>query len=230
MGRDTQSFCYWTSSALLGCHHHHCHAYHHRAPNDTPFARLWRTRTEIHPLQVCPVRGIDPLNWPVRDVSLLSKILHSASVWKSGNEFLLARQRQHSCDLGKSVMLSAQLFTLCFQPLWSSGSENYNIVRICVHYTLQSKSKYYIQNKILSLHSGLVKGWQLWTQSDTLSVDEEGVKTLSKISPQKRGGGEGTPWKDSKLGALHYQRCRRFRRHHDLILLLFFLNIIMHCH
>ena len=35
------------------------------------------------------------------------------------------------------------------------------IVRSCVHYTLQSKPKYYIQNKILSLNSWLVKSWQL---------------------------------------------------------------------
>ena len=33
---------------------------------------------------------------------------------------------------------------------------------------LQLKSKYYIQNKVLSINSKLVKGWQLWTQSDTL--------------------------------------------------------------
>ena len=31
-----------------------------RAPNDAQFARLLRTRTEIHPLQVCPMRGVDP--------------------------------------------------------------------------------------------------------------------------------------------------------------------------
>ena len=42
------------------------------------------------------------------------------------------------------------------------------IVRSRVHYTLRSKSKYYIQNTILSLQSWLVKGWQLLTQSDTL--------------------------------------------------------------
>ena len=39
--------------------------------------------------------------------------------------------------------------------------KNHNIVRSHVHYTLQSKSNYYIQNKIYSLHSLLVKGWQL---------------------------------------------------------------------
>ena len=29
---------------------------------------LWCSRTKIHPLQVCPVHGIDPLNWLVRGV------------------------------------------------------------------------------------------------------------------------------------------------------------------
>ena len=141
-----------------------------RAPNDAQFARLWHAGTKIHPLQICPVHGIDPLNWLERGC-LLSIILYYASAWKSGNGFPFIRHWYHSCDLGKSAMLSAQLYTLCglcFQTLWSSGSENYNIVRGCVHYTLQSKSKYYIQNKILSLPSWLVKGWQLWTQSDTL--------------------------------------------------------------
>ena len=40
----------------------------HQDPSDALFARLSRFRTEIHPLQVCPVCGIDPLNWPVRGV------------------------------------------------------------------------------------------------------------------------------------------------------------------
>ena len=48
------------------------------------------------------------------------------------------------------------------------------------------------------LHSGLVKSWQLWTWSDTLKVDEDGVKIL----PEKFGRDEGTPLKDSKMGAL----------------------------
>ena len=58
----------------------------------------------------------------------------------------------------------------------------YNIVRSRVHYTLQSKSRYYIQNKIFCLQSRLVKGWQLRTQSDTLYVDEEGVKIPPETS------------------------------------------------
>ena len=39
-----------------------------RASNDSWFARLWHTRTEIHHLQICPVHGICPLNWLVRGV------------------------------------------------------------------------------------------------------------------------------------------------------------------
>ena len=39
-----------------------------RAPNGARFVRLCRTRTEIRPLQVCPVRGIDPLNGLARAV------------------------------------------------------------------------------------------------------------------------------------------------------------------
>ena len=65
-----------------------------RASSDARFARLWLTRTEIHPLQVCPVRGTDPLNWPAR-VCLLSRIVHYTSAWKSGNGFLLVRHRHH---------------------------------------------------------------------------------------------------------------------------------------
>ena len=34
---------------------------------------------------------------------------------------------QQGCDLCSSAMLSAQLYTLRFQALWISGSENYNI-------------------------------------------------------------------------------------------------------
>ena len=42
-----------------------------RAPSDAQFARLLRTRTDFHPLQICPVRGVDPLNLLVRDVFTL---------------------------------------------------------------------------------------------------------------------------------------------------------------
>ena len=41
------------------------------SPNDAEFARLRRTRTDVHPLQVCPVRGVDPLNLQVRGVFTL---------------------------------------------------------------------------------------------------------------------------------------------------------------
>ena len=39
-----------------------------RAPNDTQFVRLQCIWTEIHPLQVCPVHGVDPLNFIVWSV------------------------------------------------------------------------------------------------------------------------------------------------------------------
>ena len=42
-----------------------------RVPSDTQFAHLWRTRTDFHPLQVCPVRGVDPVNLLVRSVFTL---------------------------------------------------------------------------------------------------------------------------------------------------------------
>ena len=42
-----------------------------RVPSDTQFAHLWRTRTNCHPLQVCPVRGVDPVNLLVRSVFTL---------------------------------------------------------------------------------------------------------------------------------------------------------------
>ena len=77
-----------------------------RAPKDARFTHFWCTRTEIHPLQVCPVCGIDPLNWQW-GVCSRYKIFHYASAWKSGNSFPLIR---HSCNLGSSAMLSAQLY------------------------------------------------------------------------------------------------------------------------
>ena len=36
--------------------------------SDAWFACLWHTRSEIHPLKVCPVCRTDPLNWLVRGV------------------------------------------------------------------------------------------------------------------------------------------------------------------
>ena len=46
---------------------------------------------------------------------------------------------------------------------------------------LQSKSKYHTQTKTLSLHSSLVKGWQLWTWSDTLTWKRGGENTPYNI-------------------------------------------------
>ena len=84
-----------------------------RAPNDAWFACLWCTRTKLHPLQACPVSEIDPLNWLV---SLLSKNLHYIVYvsLKKRDWFPPVRHRYRSCDLGKSVMLSAQLYTPTF--------------------------------------------------------------------------------------------------------------------
>ena len=42
-----------------------------RAPNDAQFAHIWRPRTKIRPLQVCPLHGIDPLNWLARGMFTL---------------------------------------------------------------------------------------------------------------------------------------------------------------
>ena len=42
--------------------------YRCRAPNDAQFAHLWCTRTDFHPLQVCTMCGVDPLNLLVRGV------------------------------------------------------------------------------------------------------------------------------------------------------------------
>ena len=39
-----------------------------RASNDAQFMRLWHTRTDFHPLQVCPVHIVDPQTLLVRGV------------------------------------------------------------------------------------------------------------------------------------------------------------------
>ena len=67
---------YYNSTELTVC----------RAPNDTQFACLWHTRTQIHPLEVCPVDRVVPLNLPVK-VCSLSNTLDCLSAWKSGNVF-----------------------------------------------------------------------------------------------------------------------------------------------
>ena len=41
------------------------------APKDAQIARLCRNRTNFHPLQVCPVTGVDPLNLLARGVFTL---------------------------------------------------------------------------------------------------------------------------------------------------------------
>ena len=53
-----------------------------RAPNDAWFACLLCTRTEIHPLQVCPVREVDPQNWLVRGLSTLKNFVLYVSLKK----------------------------------------------------------------------------------------------------------------------------------------------------
>ena len=134
---------------------------------------------------------------------LLSKILHFASAWKSGNGFPLIRHRYHSCDLGKSVMLSAQLYTLCFPALWCSGSENYNIVRNRVHYTVPSESKYYIQMRFWVFTQGFWRAGSLEYRVVPSKLMKGGENTPLK----HQEGGEGTPLKDSKLGALWSSSC-----------------------
>ena len=70
--------------------------------------------------------------------------------------FPLIRHRYRSCDLGQSPWCQlSYVFKHCDLLVLK-------IIILCkVHYTSQSKSKYYIKNKILSLHSWLVKGWQV---------------------------------------------------------------------
>ena len=55
-----------------------------RAPNDAQFARLWYNRTEIHSLQVCPMRGDNP---KFASEGCVYCFLCSVAAWKSGNIF-----------------------------------------------------------------------------------------------------------------------------------------------
>ena len=103
-----------------------------------------------------------------------SKILHYG--------LPLLRHRHHSCDLGKSAMLSARLYNPCFHALWISGSGNYNIVRCRMHNTLLSKSKYYIQNNILRAGS-----------SEHKKIPSMLMKRGWKYPLKHQEGGEGTP-------------------------------------
>ena len=50
--------------------------------SDTQFACLWCTRTEIDPLQVCPVSGVDPLNLLVKGVFTLESFVLGISLEK----------------------------------------------------------------------------------------------------------------------------------------------------
>ena len=71
---------------------------------------------------------------------------------------------------------------------------------------LQSKSKYYTQNKTLSLHSGLVKGWQVWTGNDALWADKKGMK-----NPHKLQKGWRYPPERQKIGSPEFWVLRKAR-------------------
>ena len=105
------------------------------------FMCLLHVRNEIHPLQDCPMCGVDSKNWLLRSVFtllnfvLLSETLCYTTAWKSGNvsPSLDTGTTQRGCDLGRNDMLLAQLYTLHFQALWFAGSENKNTeCQICV--------------------------------------------------------------------------------------------------
>ena len=76
------------------------------------------------------------------------------------------------------VFLFTRTFTICFPSMIKhlcpqSTKQSCINVKYSALYQLWEavcitvKIQYYIQNKILSLHSRLLKGWQLWTWSDT---------------------------------------------------------------
>ena len=97
------------------------------------------------------------------------------------------------------------LFSICDQTFMSKEHKAklhhrqqfciLSVVRNCVRYSQNPNKTFKIR---FCGHSRLVKGWQLWTQSDTLQADEEGVEIPSK-TPRR---GEGNPLEDSKSGAL----------------------------
>ena len=94
-----------------------------RAPNDAQFAHLWCTKTKLHPLRLyCAWNW--PSKFPSEGCVYSRKFCTVRQTEKSGNSSPLVRHWYHSCDLGSSAMLSAQLYTLYFQALWISGSEN----------------------------------------------------------------------------------------------------------
>ena len=91
-----------------------------RVPNDAQFARLWRTRAEIRPLQVFPVRGVDPLSLLVRGVFTLENFVQCVSLKKC--EFLPFVTKQ-LCPCSRN------------QPTSTSKLLLLSVVRSWVHYT-----------------------------------------------------------------------------------------------
>ena len=69
-----------------------------------------------------------------------------------------------------------------------------SVVRSHVHYA--QISKYYSKNNIL-LHSSVVKGWQLWTQYNTLYANEQGMQIL----PRNSRRGWRYPLEREKIGS-----------------------------
>ena len=107
-----------------------------RAPGDAHFARLWRTRTDFHPLQVCAVRGVDLLNLLVRGV-FTSKALYCASAWKSVSSFRLWQNIYVQAVESKPASTSKLLLFFGCKTLCA----------------LHLQSKYCTQNKIVTLKS-----------------------------------------------------------------------------
>ena len=107
----------WCTASL---HQVHTHALlQPTAPSEAQFAHLWLARAEIHPLQVCPLRGVDPLYLLVRGVFTLWSFV-CASAWKS--EFL-SFVTGHLCPCSRK------------QPSSTSKLLLFSVVRSCVHYT-----------------------------------------------------------------------------------------------
>ena len=93
------------------------------------------------------------------------------------------------------------LYTLCFQTLWSSGSENYNIVRSRVHYILQSK---YSQNPNTTFKIRLwVFPHGLWRASSSKhrEIPSKLMKREWKYPLKHQAGGEGTPLERQQIGS-----------------------------
>ena len=52
-----------------------------RAPNDIQFAHPLCTRTEIHPLQICPVHGVDPLYLAWGQIEEVGTVFQCSLLW-----------------------------------------------------------------------------------------------------------------------------------------------------